>query len=233
MTSAHPLTSGRVLLALPLALLVACAASKPPATTPAGALARAAVPVERAQQEALAADAAFSAASMGRDQRAFAAFLARDAVFVGRAGVSAGIAAVCNDWAPLLTAGGPTLSWKPDSARASTGGDLVVTQGTWALQPAGDGEVRTGRYVTAWERGADGKLKVALDASDTPLPPGSAGAERRPLKRVLSEDERLGAVAGLLLEGSREVGGFMLVEVREGDAWRVVAEVGSYRPSPP
>ena len=229
MTSAHPLTPGRVLLALPLALLVACASSKPPA----GAPARAAVPVERARQEALTADAAFSAASMAHDQRGFAAFIARDAVFVGRDGVSAGIAAVCNDWAPLLMPGGPTLSWKPVSAFGSSGGDLVVTRGAWSLQPPGSGELRTGRYLTAWERGADGKLKVALDASDTPLPPESAGAERRPLKRILSEDERLGAVAGLLLEGSREVGGFMLVEVREGDAWRVVAEVGSYRPDQP
>jgi ketosteroid isomerase-like protein len=227
MTSAHPETPGRVLLALPFALLVACAASKPPSSTPSS------TPVERAQQEALAADAAFAAASMAHDQRAFAAFIARDAVFVGHGGVSAGVAAVCNDWAPLLVPGGPTLSWKPVSALASSGGDLVVTRGAWALQPPGSGELRTGRYLTAWERGADGKLKVALDASDTPLPPGSAGAERRPLKRILSDDGRLGAVAGLLLEGSREVGGFMLVEVREGEAWRVVAEVGRYRPSLP
>jgi len=217
----------RPLLALPLALLLACAASKPPSTAPAGA------PVERAEQEALSADAAFSAASVAHDPRAFAAFLARDAVFVGHDGVSAGIAAVCNDWAPLLVPGGPTLSWKPVSAFGSTGGDLVVTRGAWALQPPGSGELRTGRYVTAWERGADGRLRVALDASDTPLPPGSARAERRPLKRILSEDERLGAVAGLLMEGSREVGGFLLVEVREGETWRVVAEVGTYRPSPP
>jgi hypothetical protein len=47
---------------------------------------------------------------------------------------------------------------------------------------------------------------------------------------MLSEDERLGAVAGLLLEGTREVGGFLLVEIREGDRWQVLIEVGSYRP---
>jgi hypothetical protein len=52
---------------------------------------------------------------------------------------------------------------------------------------------------------------------------------RRPLKRVLSEDQRLSAVAGLLLDGTREVGGFLLVEARDGDRWQVLIEVGSYR----
>jgi ketosteroid isomerase-like protein len=221
------------LLTLPLlALLVACSASQPPPTSRAGAP-RADVPVERAQKEAMAADEGFSAAAVAHDARAFAAFLARDAVFIGRGGVSAGVPAVLTDWAKLLAPEGPTLSWKPDRARGSSGGDLVVTQGAWALQPAGGGEVRTGRYVTVWERGADGKLKVALDGPDQPLPPESASAVRHPLKRLLSEDERLGAVAGMLMDGTREVGGFLLVEVREGKDWRVLIEVGAWRPDRP
>jgi ketosteroid isomerase-like protein len=224
--------SHRARLALPLAaLLGACAAAKPgPASRP---VAPAAVSAEQARQQALTADEAFSSATVARDQRAFARFLARDAVFVGAEGVSAGAAAVSNDWAPLLAPGGPLLSWSPDQARAASSGDLVVTQGRWTLQPPGEGPPRGGRYVTVWERGPDGRLRVALDATDSPLPPEAASAERRPIKRVLSEDERLGAVAGLLLEGSREVGGFLLVEAREGDRWRVLIEVGSYRPGQP
>jgi len=226
--------TSRPLLTLPLlTLLVACSASKPAPTARAGAPARAAVPVEQAQKEAMAADEGFSAAAVEHDARAFAAFLARDAVFIGRGGVSAGVPAVLTDWARLLAPEGPTLSWKPDRARGSSGGDLVVTQGAWALQPAGSGEVRTGRYVTVWERGADGKLKVALDGPDQPLPPESASAVRHPLKRILSEDERLGAVAGMLMEGTREVGGFLLVEVREGKDWKVLIEVGDYHPNRP
>jgi ketosteroid isomerase-like protein len=219
-------------LALPLAaLLAACAAARPPAATRPGA--PAAVSAEQARQQALAADEAFSTATVAQDQRAFVGFLSRDAVFVGRGGVSAGAAAVSNDWAPLLAPGGPTLSWHPDQARASSSGDLVVTQGGWTLQTPGDGAPRGGRYVTVWEREADGKLRVALDAPDMPLPAEAAAAVRRPLKRVLSEDERLSAVAGLLLEGSREVGGFLLVEAREGERWQVLIEVGSYRPDRP
>jgi ketosteroid isomerase-like protein len=221
-------------LALPLAaLLAACAGSKPPPTTPPGAPTQTAVSMGPALREALAADQAFSSATEAHDPGAFATFLARDAVFVGRGGVSAGVAAVCADWAPLLAPGGPTLSWAPVSARGSTGGDLVVTQGTWALQPAAGGEVRTGRYVTVWVREPDGKLRVALDAPDMPLPLEASSAVRRPLRRVLSADQRLGAVAGLLLDGTREVGGFLLVEVREGDSWRVLLEVGSWRPDRP
>lgn len=224
-------------LVLPLAtMLAACATSRPPPTTPTttpGVPSRAPVPVDLARLEALAADEAFSNASVAHDPRAFAAFLAGDAVFVGHGGVSAGVAAICTDWAPLLAPEGPTLSWTPASARGSSGGDLVVTQGSWALQPIDGGEVRTGRYVTVWTRDPEGKLRVALDAPDRPLPPESARAERRALKRVVSSDQQLSAVAGLLLEGPREAGGFLQVEAREGTAWRVLLEVGSWRPAAP
>jgi ketosteroid isomerase-like protein len=221
----------RPLLALPLAALLASCATAPPAAAPP-APGPAAVPIDLAQLEALAADQAFSRATVARDQAAFASFLAHDAVFVGPGGVSAGVAAVCADWAPLLAPGGPTLSWRPVSARGSTGGDLVVTQGTWALQPAGDGEARTGRYVTVWQRQPDGRLRVALDAPDQPLPPEAARAERRPLHHVLSGDGRLAAVAGRLLHQGREVGGYLLVEAREGADRRLLVEVGTYRPGP-
>jgi ketosteroid isomerase-like protein len=226
----------RLVLAL-ATLLAACATPSPPPTTPPTkatvAPSRPAVAVDLAQGQALTADEAFSDATVAHDPRAFAAFLTRDAVFIGRGGVSAGLAAVCSDWAPLLRPGGPTLSWKPISARGSSGGDLVVTQGTWALQPADGGAVQTGRYVTVWEREPDGTLRVALDAPDKPLPAESARAERRPLKRVVSDDQHLSAVAGLLMDGGREAGGFLLVETRDGDTWRVLAEVGSWRPAAP
>jgi ketosteroid isomerase-like protein len=223
-------------LVLPLAaLLAACATSKPPA---APAPAHAAAPASRAtpaqaEAQARAADQAFSAAAVAHDARAFAAFLAPDAVFVGHGGVSAGAAAVCNDWAPLLSPDGPTLAWAPDASLAAGSGDLVVTRGAWTLAPADGGPPGAGRYLTVWRREADGRLRVVLDGSDTPLPPEAQGATRRPLRRVVSQDQRLGAVAGLLLEGSREVGGFLLVETRDGDAWRVLAEVGSWRPAAP
>jgi ketosteroid isomerase-like protein len=225
-------------LALPLAaLLAACASSKPPATpapAPAAVLApsRPATPAQ-AEAQARAADQAFSAAAVAHDARAFAAFLATDAVFVGRGGVSAGAAAVCNDWAPLLAPGGPTLSWAPDASLAAASGDLVVTRGAWTLAPADGGPAASGRYLTVWRREADGRLRVVLDGPDTPLPPEAQRATRQPLRRVVSQDQQLGAVAGQLLDGSREVGGFMLVETRDGHAWRPLAEVGSWRPAAP
>ncbi len=192
-----------------------------------------AVAPEQAEAQARAADLAFSAASAAHDERAFAAFLAADAVFVSHDGVAMGVAAICIDWGPLLAPGGPTLAWAPDEARATGAGDLVMTRGGWTLTPAGGGPPATGRYVTIWQRQPDGKLRVLFDASDSPLPPGSARAARRPLQQVLSADERLSASAGLLLDGAREAGGFLQVEVREGDTWRVLVEVGAWRPAEP
>jgi ketosteroid isomerase-like protein len=220
------------LLALPLAALLAACAASGPAATP-GAARRPPIPVDLAQLEALASDEDFSTATAEHDAQAFASFLARDAVFVGDGGVSAGLAAVSAAWAPLLAPGGPRLSWKPDASRGSLEGDVVVTQGAWDLLPAAGGLRRTGRYVTVWERQPDGKLRVALDAPDVPLPPEAARAARRPLRRVLSGDERIAAAAGLLLDGGREAGGYLRVEVREGEAWRVLVEAGSWRPAAP
>jgi ketosteroid isomerase-like protein len=238
-------------LVLPLtALLAACAASGPAASRPAASQAPTAAPAApagpaapatpgapatpaQAEAQARAADLAFSAAAVAHDPRAFAAFLAPDAVFVSPDGVAAGAAAICNDWAPLLTPGGPTLAWTPDASLAAGSGDLVVTRGAWTLAPADGGPARAGRYLTVWRREPDGRLRVVLDGSDTPLPPESQRATRLPLRRVVSQDQQLGALAGLLLEGSREVGGFLLLETRHGAAWHVAVEAGSWRPAAP
>ena len=219
--------------AWPLALLLsACAAGRsapPPApAAPGAAIAR--VAPGTAEAEARAADQAFSAAAVAHDAAAFAHLVAADAVFVGPRGVQAGAAAVCNDWAPLLARGGPTLAWAPDAARSSGAGDLVMTRGSYTFTPANGGPASTGRYVTVWRREGDGKLRAMFDGPDRPLPPEAAAATRRPLRRVLSDDDTLGAAAGLLLAGEREVGEFLLVEAREGDTWRVLVEVGSWRP---
>jgi len=216
---------------LPLvALFAACAASRPTVHSR-----RPGPPVTggEAEAQARAADQAFSDAAVAHDLVAFTAFLAADAVFVSRGGVAVGAAAVGVDWSPLLAPGGPTLAWRPDDGLAAGSGDLVLTRGAATFTPSDGGPVRTGRYLTVWRREADGRLRVALDASDTPLPPESSGAARRMLRHLLSADGSFAAAAGLLLDGERQVGGFMLVEVREGDRWRVVAEVGQYRPDAP
>jgi ketosteroid isomerase-like protein len=207
-------------------LLAACATGSPspPATRPAAAI------QEEAEAQARAADLAFSASAVGHDASAFAAFLEADAIFVSPGSVDVGARSVCAGWAPLLAPGGPTLEWTPDVGLATGSGDLVLTRGAYTFTPADRGPPRTGRYLTVWRRRPDGRLAVALDASDTPLPAESARAARRSLRRLLSADGGLGATAGLLLDGEREVGGYVLVEVREGDGWRVLAEVGDWRP---
>jgi ketosteroid isomerase-like protein len=217
-------------LVVPLATLLAACATGRAAPGPDPAVMAAVA--GQAEAQARAADLAFSAAAVAHDAEAFASFLAADAVFLNRGGVAAGVAAICNDWAPLLAPGGPTLRWASDTALAAASGDLVMTRGAFTLTPSGDGPPFTGRYVTVWRREADGKMRVVLDGPDRPLPPGSSGAERRALRRVLSADQRLGAVAGLLLDGAREAGAFLLVEARVGETWHVLVEVGAWRPDP-
>ncbi len=221
--------SPRLLVPLTL-LLSACATGRPGAAPQAQRPGAPVVARGQPEAEARAADLAFSAATAAHDERAFASFIAPDAVFVSREGVAVGVAAIGIDWAPLLAPEGPTLTWAPDSALAAGSGDLVLTRGGWTLASPAGAPAGAGRYVTLWRREPDGKLRAVLDALDAPLPLESASATRHPLRRLISSDERVSAVAGLLLDGLKEVGGFMLVEVREGDTWRLLVEVGSWRP---
>jgi ketosteroid isomerase-like protein len=178
------------------------------------------------------ADLAFSAACVARDFVAFYGFIEEDAVFVNRDGAVVGRAAVGTDWVPYLTEGGPTLRWAPTEAEAAAAGDVVFTRGDWVMTPAGAGTPVTGRYLTVWRKAADGRWRVALDGSDTPLPEESERATRVVLKRVFSADDTLAATAGLLMDGEREAGAFLVLQRREGQDWRVISTVGTFKPAP-
>jgi ketosteroid isomerase-like protein len=183
-----------------------------------------------AASAARSADLAFSAACVARDFVSFYGFVEEDAVFVNRDGAVAGRAAVGNDWTPFFTEGGPHLQWAPTEAEAAASGDVVFTRGDWVMTPAASGTPVTGRYLTVWRKGSDGHWRVALDGSDTPLGEEAHAATRVVLKRVFSEDDALAATAGLLMDGTREAGAFMVLQRREGPEWRVLATVGVYKP---
>jgi len=64
--------------------------------------------------------------------------------------------------------GGPAgeqLSWTPQFARASAGGDLGYTYGTWEWSDA-SGNVQRGKYVTIWMRQEDGRWKAVFDGGN-------------------------------------------------------------------
>jgi len=124
----------------------------------------------------VAADEAFSAASVGRDVPAFARLVAVDAIFFSARGLSEGRETVVERWRPLLSEGGPELRWAPQRAEASAEGDLGFTIGRWELTSGG--EVATGEYLTVWRRGADGRFEAVLDGTylDASSAPPAASA---------------------------------------------------------
>lgn len=65
-----------------------------------------------------------------------------------------------------------TLEWVPDQAEMSAAGDLGFSTGPWVLTPQGDGRILEGRYLSAWQRQADG-WRVVFDGGIARLPDGA------------------------------------------------------------
>jgi len=103
------------------------------------------------------AEEAFAAAFAARDPERFAAFVADDAVFLGRT-VLRGKAAVREAWTKMMTSGPvPPFSWRP--SRAMVAGDVGTTSGP-VYDPTGKW---AGGFQSVWRRQADGSWKIILD----------------------------------------------------------------------
>jgi ketosteroid isomerase-like protein len=180
-----------------------------------------------ALQAALDADRAMSEACVGRDREAFLRHVAPDALFVGSQ-LSAGREAVGASWGPLLSPGGPELSWTPLSGEAAPAGDLVLTLGAWRLAPGGQGKVSTGRYATVWRRDGDGVMRAVLDGDATALPPLRPSVRREPARTVASADAYVVADGGRLVDGGRTVGRYLRVRIRSAhNGLRTAVDAGS------
>jgi ketosteroid isomerase-like protein len=135
----------------------------------AGGTARA----ENALDAILAADRAFAALSLEKGAaKAFEAYAADDAISFG------------NAWAPnigpaaiaALVGNAGSLEWAPVGGKMAASGDLGYTWGRWKATPAAakPGEkpkVVHGKYVTIWQKQADGSWKFALDTGAPSEPP--------------------------------------------------------------
>jgi ketosteroid isomerase-like protein len=69
------------------------------------------------------------------------------------------------------------LTWHPDGARMLPGSASGFTWGSYqgrGKDAAGNLVVTTGRYMSLWEKGADGKWKVLMDASNEAPPEPSS-----------------------------------------------------------
>ena len=104
-------------------------------------------------------ETAFAKSMVDRDAKAFASFLADEAVFVSGRGVVRGAKSVAQQWAQYFTAAQAPFSWEPEHVEVLESGSLAMTSG-----PIRDGTgKRTGTFNSVWRHEPDGQWKIVLD----------------------------------------------------------------------
>jgi len=212
-----------------LAALAACAQQRPRSNGP--------LPDEAARPAASGAadlalalrdaDAAFARSVSARDQEAFRAFLAEEAIFVGADGLLNGREAVVARWRRFLERDGPILRWAPTGGDGAASGDLGWTAGSSHFEgkdAAGSPVVDDGKYLTVWVRPGAGPWQVAMDMELSPAEKAGP-VNRTPVRTLTSRDGTLEASMGTWsqhgVKGARR-GAFLTVRQRHGAGWRVV-----------
>jgi ketosteroid isomerase-like protein len=213
------------LLATAAAVALAACAHGPPSPPPA----------PPTTEGVAAADAAMAEAVVGGDAEAFGALLAPDAVFAGGT-LHVGRDRVREGWRPYLEKGGPVLRWAPSAAGIAASGELGWTVGNFVHESApAPGEkpvVAEGRYVTVWQRTADGTWVAALDMGLEP--PTGAETDRTTLRTLRSRDGSLEATMGTWSgDGLPVRGAWLVLRERDPGGWRVVHESAIRLSRPP
>jgi ketosteroid isomerase-like protein len=132
-------------------------------------LAAAVVPLVRAEAPDLAAgkvrarEAAFAKTMADRDLAAFAPFVAKDAVFLGKTALR-GRPAVVEGWKALFEGPKAPFSWQPDRVEVIESGRLALSTGP-VFDPQGE---RVGTFNSTWRLDDDGEWRVVLDSGCPP-----------------------------------------------------------------
>jgi len=119
--------------------------------------------LSKLHDELRAAETAFAKTMADRDHAAFAAFLAEETVFFGRAEIR-GKQAVAEAWARFYEGADAPFSWQPEWAAVLDSGNLGFTSGP-VFDPAGK---RIGTFNSVWRREADGSWKIVFDRGCPP-----------------------------------------------------------------
>ena len=129
------------------------------------------VAAETLRQQVFAAERAFARSMAERDARAFAAFVADEAVFFGGAAPLRGKAAVVAGWARFFEGPAAPFSWEPDQVEVLDSGTLALSTG-----PVRDlaGKV-IARFNSIWRLEAPGTWRVVFDKGSPPN-----AADRKP-----------------------------------------------------
>jgi uncharacterized protein (TIGR02246 family) len=130
------------------------------------------------QQARASAEAAIRAASIAWSQAATAKdldkvifFYADDAVQMpNKAPAAKGKENIRKNWAPMLAAPGPGLSWQTSSVEVTRSGDLAYETGAYnfvTTDNKGKSNDEKGKYVVVWKKQSDGSWKVVVDTDNT------------------------------------------------------------------
>ena len=139
-------------------------------------------PDTRASDEAAIRDldTQWSKATGGKSIEQFVSYFADDATFL-----PPNVAAITSKegiqkWgSELMSNPGFAVTWQPSKAEVSRGGDLGYTLGTYELKlagPKGKPVTDHGKYLTVWQKQADGGWKVVVDTFNSDLPAEGAAS---------------------------------------------------------
>ena len=113
---------------------------------------------EQLTQQVRDAENAFAATMAARDHKAFATFIADDAVFFGKEAIR-GKAAVVESWKRLYEKPDAPFSWRSEEVQVLDSGKLAHSSGP-VLDPQGE---RVGTFNSIGRRESDGRWKVVFD----------------------------------------------------------------------
>lgn len=112
-----------------------------------------------ARQQVMAAERAFAKTMADRDHRAFATFVADDAVFFSGPTPLRGKAAVVDFWARFYKEARAPFSWEPDEVEVLDSGTLAISSGP-VRNPQGK---VFARFSSIWRLDAPGQWRVVFD----------------------------------------------------------------------
>ena len=126
------------------------------------------VNLEAAKAAIMDADTQFCKATNEKGLEGFAAFIADDVTNIRPdSPLVQGRQELVQRWTRLLTDPALKIEWKPIYARVASSGDFGYTIGVSQITRTGEQgnrQVSTGKYVTIWQKQADGSWKVVHDS---------------------------------------------------------------------
>ena len=116
----------------------------------------------------------FAKAVADHDADAFAEHLLPDTTFIGgNDQPTTGRDAIASEWAPLIAGKGIVLRWYPDAVHVAGNGAVALSRGPYWMEFPEAPEAKRylrGRFVSTWQRGADGQWLVVFDGGGGNVP---------------------------------------------------------------